>query len=699
MTSPFIALTLFGGFDVRIDNAPVDGFISNKARALLAFLFVTNRTHPRPVLAELFWGDKPDDVANVSLRMALSNLRKLLGAALDITRTDVSVAKGCRYALDVELFQTRLSQVDPATLESNCNSLEQAIALYGGDFLEGLSVRDASSFEEWALRQRERYRQMALQALYRLSMIHTDRGSYTLAIQYTTRLLELEPWQEEGHRQMMLLLAMTGQRSAALAQYAACRRILAEELNVGPMPETNALLARIRAMPEAPAAPAQAAMGSETLFGRQREHGWMLQQWRTAQERRSQITLIEGEVGIGKTRLVEEAMRQAIAAGATVLRARCHEFGHDLPFHPFVEILRQLLARQPDLPSHISPVWLAELAGLLPELADRNPEFLDLALRAPNPSARPRLFESVSQFLRIAQQTQAPQPSAAGAARPPGNGQPKSPGPLPKPSEKPAPCWKVLFIDDLHWIDAASVDLLRYLAHRLDGCTVWFIGAYQREGMAADHPLLRLRRSLVAEGRADLLRLERLPASAMAEWVRALPGLNGEQVARLAEYVVNRSEGNPFVSSHLLKELRESATLREIHGVWRLEDGWTPLARTIPFAVREVILLKLERLSPAGRALLGEASGLGESFTHDVLRQVFGRDEDLTDALAECLHQGLFSPSQPGYYRFSHTMIREIAYERLSPWHRIKVHARRSQGEIPDPVRRAPSMKATGAYA
>ena len=70
-----------------------------------------------------------------------------------------------------------------------------------------------------------------------------------VAIDYTTRLLELEPWQEEGHRQMMLLLAVTGQRSAALAQYAACRRILLEELHVDPMPETNALLARIRAMP------------------------------------------------------------------------------------------------------------------------------------------------------------------------------------------------------------------------------------------------------------------------------------------------------------------------------------------------------------------------------------------------------------------------------------------------------------------
>ena len=245
-----LSLKLFGGFDLRVNDVPVDSFVSNKARALLAFLVVTNRPQPRPVLAELLWGDKPDDVANANLRMALSNLRKLVGPCLDITRSDVAIVKGCRYDVDVQQFQTRLNQVDLATLESNCTQLEEAMALYRGDFLEGLAVRDASSFEEWALRQRERYRQMAMQALYRLSMIHTDRGSYALAIDYTTRLLDLEPWQEEGHRQMMLLLAVTGQRSAALAQYAACRRILLEELHVDPMPETNALLARIKAMPE-----------------------------------------------------------------------------------------------------------------------------------------------------------------------------------------------------------------------------------------------------------------------------------------------------------------------------------------------------------------------------------------------------------------------------------------------------------------
>ena len=113
-----------------------------------------------------------------------------------------------------------------------------------------------------------------------------------------------------------------------------------------------------------------------------------------AQEQRSKITLIEGEAGIGKTRLVEEALRIATAAGATILRARCHDFGDEMPFHPFVEILRQSLDRQPDLASQVSPVWLGELAGLLPELADAMPELIDLALRPPDTNSRQRLFEA-----------------------------------------------------------------------------------------------------------------------------------------------------------------------------------------------------------------------------------------------------------------------------------------------------------------
>ena len=97
--------------------------------------------------------------------------------------------------------------------------------------------------------------------------------------------------------------------------------------------------------------------------------------------------------------------------------------------------------------------------------------------------------------------------------------------------------------------------------------------------------------------------------------------------------------------------------------------------------------------------MLGEAAGLGESFSLDKLRQVFGMEGDLTDGLGECLHQGLVSQSNGDTYRFSHAMIREIAYERLSPWHRIKTHVWRAQSDLSEMSIRVPSVQAVGQYS
>ncbi len=152
---------------------------------------------------------------------------------------------------------------------------------------------------------------MALQGLYKLAMHQTERSNYNSALKATSRLLELEPWQEEGHRQMMLLLALTGQRSAALAQYETCRRILAKELHTDPLPETNALLERIKVMPQVAARPAlPRPRPKSTLFGRQEEFDWLLGQWTQVQQNHGRLTLVEGEMGIGKTRLVEEALER-----------------------------------------------------------------------------------------------------------------------------------------------------------------------------------------------------------------------------------------------------------------------------------------------------------------------------------------------------------------------------------------------------
>ncbi|GIV96693.1 MAG: transcriptional activator [Herpetosiphonaceae bacterium] len=241
-----LRLALLGGFRASLDGAPLGGFVSSKVQALLCYLAVTGRPHSRDALAGLLWGEMQEEAASANLRVALSNLRRLLPNYLIITRQTLAFNRQSPFWLDVDVFQSNVQLAQTAPPEKELDLLRQAINLYSGEFLEGFFVREAPSFEEWVLGQRERMRRLALQTLYTLTARSSARGEYDTALGYTSRLLSLEPWQEEAHRQMMLLLALSGQRSAALAQYEICRTVLAQELGVEPMDETTALYTRIR---------------------------------------------------------------------------------------------------------------------------------------------------------------------------------------------------------------------------------------------------------------------------------------------------------------------------------------------------------------------------------------------------------------------------------------------------------------------
>lgn len=646
-----LQLEFFGGFRVLLDQRPIDGFVSNKAKALFAYLFITRKPQPRQVLAEMFWGDKRDTVANTNLRVALSNLRSIAAPYLLIGRSDVSINPEAPYTLDVAGFQTQLERLSPHWQDIDAQALESALALYQGDLLDGFLVRDALSFEEWALWQRERLRQMALHGLHKLAVHQTERGNYDSALKASSRLLELEPWQEEGHRQMMLLLALTGQRSAALAQYEVCRRILAKELRTEPLPETNALLERIKAMPLVTALPMPATpRPKSTLFGRQKESDWLFNQWTQVQQSRGRLTLLEGEMGIGKTRLVEEALDHISQPQVVILRARCHEFGADLPLQPVVDLLRMGLSKQAEFLRRISPVWLPHLAVILPEVQEQ-PAANGAAHALPaNSLTTLHLFEAVHQALRAL--------LASLASRMPG--------------ERPR---LVIFLDDLHWIDSATVDLLRYLLPRLAELPIWLIGAYQQEGIDPEHPFLRLRSTLIVEDRASVLRLERLPNTAIVDWISAVPHVVASQRDRLAEVIVQRGQGNPFITSQMLRDLGPLMSKIDHDNGQQSGGSWLLEAAQIPFAVREVVLLKLNRLTPAARHLLCEAAAVGELFDLHALAGV-EREEPIGGLLSECLENGLITTSQPGVYKFTHPMMREVAAEWLTPWRRQRVGSR-----------------------
>ncbi|MCA1552954.1 MAG: hypothetical protein LC737_01105 [Chloroflexi bacterium] len=242
-TADELKLMLLGGVHITQGEQPLGGFASAKSLALLCYLAVTAREHARASLATLLWGEMPDPVANNNLRVVLTNLRSLVGEHLLITRANVGFNRAASYWLDAEAFEAAARQSDAA---ESIAQLSMAAELYRGEFMEGFQVRDASAFDEWVSLQRERLRQVALQVLYRLAVQQTEQRDYRTGIETIMRLLAIEPWQEEAHRQLMLLYALNAQRSAALAQYETCRRLLKDELGVEPDKSTRQLYQQIR---------------------------------------------------------------------------------------------------------------------------------------------------------------------------------------------------------------------------------------------------------------------------------------------------------------------------------------------------------------------------------------------------------------------------------------------------------------------
>jgi predicted ATPase/DNA-binding SARP family transcriptional activator len=333
-----LGLSLLGSLQISLDGRPVSGIAYNKARALLAYLAVeAERVHHRDALVGLLWPELPDTAARANLRVALANLREAIGDVsatppfLLITRDTIQLNPASDYDLDMASFAALLTTCETHAHRhlERCHScaarMEQAIALYGGDFPAGFGVGDSAPFEEWQLRQRERLHQQVLDILARLADYHERRGDDERARHAATRQIELEPWREEAHRQLMRLLARGHQRSAALAQYETCRRILARDLGVELEAETTALYERIRdsSGAEVPAPkgitqrtlnlrnfPAQTSL----LIGRETE---LAELGALLGNPAHRLITIVGPGGIGKTRL-------ALAAAAEQAEAFTH---------------------------------------------------------------------------------------------------------------------------------------------------------------------------------------------------------------------------------------------------------------------------------------------------------------------------------------------------------------------------------------
>ncbi|MCB0211403.1 MAG: tetratricopeptide repeat protein, partial [Anaerolineae bacterium] len=250
-----LSIQLLGPLHVSQNGTPVSSLATTKMQALLAYLAAeAHQTHSRSLLANLLWPDQPERTALHNLRQALNSLRQAIDdrhaepSFLLITRQTLQFNRDSHCWLDCLEFTKLLRAVNSPDLppDEMVEAMQQAITLYQGDFLSGLSVPDSDVFESWLITNREYYQREAANILERLSTYFETLDEHEAAISYTRRLIEVTPWHESAHQRLMRCLAITGRRNAALAHYETCRRILVEELAVEPMPETTALFEAIR---------------------------------------------------------------------------------------------------------------------------------------------------------------------------------------------------------------------------------------------------------------------------------------------------------------------------------------------------------------------------------------------------------------------------------------------------------------------
>lgn len=320
-----LRIKLFGAPQIYLHDHLLSTTLVGKGLALFAYLITSLEPRPRGIVADLLWTDLSEQNAKMNLRGLLYDLRQLLGEYLIVTRQTVAFNRQLPYWLDVEIFvQTvgRQEKIEPLLLT-------EGLSLYRHDFLDGLYLTNASAFDSWLWKQRQQFHSWAVAGWRQLVKSASTEKNLEKATHANQSLLDLEPWNEEAHRQQMQMLAASGQYQAALTQYERCCQILREEVDAPPSVETTALYEQIKAqlgsnaMPATTGAVAPPASSPlplrldwgamplvQQFCGRQQElsllHHWLVTE-------RSRVVALVGINGQGKSALAAHFLQTVVA--------------------------------------------------------------------------------------------------------------------------------------------------------------------------------------------------------------------------------------------------------------------------------------------------------------------------------------------------------------------------------------------------
>ena len=614
-----------------------------RSQSLLAYLLLHRKSpHPREALAEMFWPGRPPQRARRSLSTALWRIRRCFAPddPLHCDHQLVQIVLPGETVIDAEIFENQIRRA------AGMAALQQAVARYAGEFLPGF-------YDDWVIRHREWLQALYQDALLQLMQGYEARGELKAALGAARQALMLDECNEAAHRTAMRAYAGMGQRAAALAQYQQCREALARELAVTPAPETLALHQTLLAQQEtvrqndgapdvltvrAPLLPKPflpRRLGEEPpLVGRSQELEHLRNRWREAVQGHGRTVFVQGEAGIGKTRLLAALAAQVRARQGQIIGVQCYEYERGETYAALADVLREAIVLSDEgLLRELSAWQRANLARLAPELRLYSSD--DAGYLVAAAAEQKQLLRALTRLLRHL------------ARRAP----------------------LLLLIDDLQWAHESTLALLPALAREAELAPLLLVGAYRIEEVAPGDMLARIIARMETEGRAESLPLHRLAPQDLAQWLR---GLDEEAVARIHRH----TEGNPFFVLETVRALEEQGRIQRIDGAYRANDGRFGLP--LPDSVRQTIRIRLAALTPAARQGLGVAAVIGRVFDLDVWMRVWGRDEEQAlEALDQLLKAHLLEEGKGAFardYAFEHHLVREAVYQdipkrRRQQWH------------------------------
>jgi DNA-binding SARP family transcriptional activator len=608
---------------------PPSDVLWRKHLGLLIYLALSpDRSRARDHLLGVFWPEKPEKDARHSLNEAVRRLRAGLGAGRLITRGKLITLHGDGLRVDVLDFA-----------EQAARHRAEAAQLMRGDFLEGFAVEDAPGFEDWAGRERTRWRALGTAAFVDLGDAALELGRLNDAEEYALRALALESHSEPSARLRLRAMALRGDGAGALAWFHEFTSRLMAEVGEQPSPDLAALADRIRERRWRPSPPAPEE-AQPPLVGGPEVRRRAFQVVHDGVFGKSRTLAIVGGPGMGKTRLLTECVNRAALDGALPVIVTPLESDHDAPWSTLRALGRAGLANAPGSAA-TDPAALGVLATVAFDLPGPTPRV---------PADRGEVAAALTSLLAAVVE------------------------------ERPL----VLAVDDAHYADGATLEALGAALAAVKRGPVALVVSCLPEAEYGPAALTQMRSQIGRRLAGDTVRLAALAADDIRQLVDALALWcpDDESRARLTRRVAFETGGIPFLAVTLLQALQRASTMRADVLMWprpgQTIDG--PLPISVPDLVRMAVVARVSQLGPRDLQLLRTASIGGRSFDIELLAGMCDlAPQALQEALERIERAGLatFDGSR---YAFAAPLVAEVVRrECLTPGQRSSLLRRAAE--------------------